>query len=249
MKKFDVVIPLKMNESAWGESNELKYLLRSLDENFPVKRVIIVSESLPSWINKDEIIHIEHGNPFRHHKDANLILKILAAINQVKDLTDTFYWSCDDHLVLRKPKTDELRPFFLSELKNEQSHWWAGVWKEGMRRTMDLLEKKGKPTYHYDTHIPQPMEKEKALKIFGDVKLEEGKRWCINTLYFNQAGLRKHYHVGILKARFERSIDERSNIETLAYNRLYAGYNDAGLTKTLQEFIIDKFPKPSKYEK
>ena len=248
MKKYDFVIPLKADESIWGDNNELLYLLRSVAENFPVNRVIIVSDKLPLWINTENVVHVESNDPFIHHKDANLIHKLLLAANQIDDITPTFFWSCDDHLILRKPKSEELKPFYISELHNEQSWWWSGAWKTGMRRTMNHLESLGKSTFHYDTHIPQPMNAEKVRKIFGETKLEENHRFCINTLFHNQAGYRKHHHIGILKATFEKPVTEISSIKTKCYNRLYINYNNSGLTKQLQTFIVNKFPNPSKYE-
>jgi len=247
MKKFDFVIPLKRNESAWNDCGELKLLLRSVEENFPVNRIIILSDSLPEWLDRDKIVWIETNDPFKHNKDANLIRKILIAA-QLKDITPTFYWSCDDHLIFRKPKNSELNPFFISDLHNEQSYWWSGTWKTGMKRTMDLLISKNKSTYHYDAHIPQPINAAKFFELFNDLKLEENKRYCINTLYFNQAGLRKHNHIGILKATFEKPVTELSQIKTSCHNRLFVGYNNRGLTKELQEFILNKFPKKSCYE-
>ncbi|NQU35921.1 MAG: hypothetical protein HQ521_22045, partial [Bacteroidetes bacterium] len=135
MKKYDFVIPLKTDESIWADSNELKYLLRSVEQNFPVKRVIIVSDKLPGWLDPEKVIWIEKNDPFRHHKDANIILKLLMAATHVDDITPTFYWSCDDHIILRKPKAAELKPFFISDLNNEHSWWWSGQWKLGMKRT------------------------------------------------------------------------------------------------------------------
>jgi hypothetical protein len=248
MKKYDFVIPLKIDESIWGDNKELKYLLRSVEQNFPVNRVIIVASKLPGWLNKDEVVFIEKNDPFNHHKDANIILKLLMAATHVTDITSTFFWSCDDHLVLRKPKPGELIPMFISDLNNEQSWWWSGKWKQGMRNTKDYLEKNDCSTYHYDVHVPQPIDRDKAIEIFDRVKLENHNRYCVNTLYFNQAGLKKHHHIGILKSTFENPESEISVIETDCFNRLYLGYNDSGLTPQLQQFIVNKFVNPSKYE-
>ena len=246
MKKFDFVIPLKASESIWGDNNELKYLLRSVEKNFPVNRVIIVSDRLPAWINPEMVVHLQANDPYLHHKDANLILKIMMA-SKMEGITSTFYWSCDDHVILRQPMARELKPFFISELKNELSWWWSGIWKQAMKRTMELLESRGKTTFHYDVHIPQPIEAAKFSRVM-DMELKENERYCINTLYFNQV-LRNHAHIGILKATFEQPVTEKHQIETTCYNRLFLGYNDGGLTSQLQNFIVNKFPNPSKYEK
>lgn len=247
MKKIDFVIPLKADESIWGNNNELKYLLRSVEANFPVKRVIIVADKLPDWLNTKAVTVVVAPDLFKHNKDANIINKIFMA-STLEDITPTFYWSCDDHLILRKPKADEMKPFFLSELNNEQSWWWSGQWKQGMKHTKELLEEKGKSTYHYDVHIPQPLNAAKFAEFFANVQMEEHKRHCINTFYFNQAGLKKHSQIGILKASFEKPVTEMAEIETSCYNRLYISYNDRGLTSQLQEFIVNKFPNKSKYE-
>jgi len=247
--KYDVVIPLKPQESAWGDNNELKYFLRSLAENFPVGRVLIIASSLPGWLNKETVVQVVAPDIFLQNKDANIIGKILAAIKADEELSKTFFWSCDDHLVLRKPASGELKPFFVSELRNELPWWWSGTWKEAMKRTMNLLLESGNTSFHYDAHIPQPVDKDRFLKVMGEREFKERERYCINTLYFNQAGLRKHEHIGILKATFEKPVSNLREIETLAFGRLYLSYNNAGLTKELQEFIVNKFPNPSIFEK
>ncbi len=247
MKKYDFVIPLKASESIWGDNNELRYLLRSVEENFPVNRVIIISDHLPDWVNKKNVLFIEQGDPFLHHKDANIILKVLTAA-QLPDITPTFFWSCDDHLVLREPKSYELRPFYISDLENEPSWWWSGTWKQGMRRTFNYLKKMGKHTYHYDAHIPQPIEAVEFKEIFSNFELKESERHCINTLFHNQVGYHRRYHIGILKATFEKPETEISAIRTMIHNRLYLSYNNRGLTSALQSVITEKFPNPSKYE-
>lgn len=248
MKTYDFVIPLNASESSWGNNNELKYLLRSLESNFPVNRVIIVSDILPEWINPESVVHLPAGDPFLHHKDANIIKKLLLAA-KLDDITSTFYWSCDDHLFLRPIKSHELHPHFISDLKNELSWWWSGHWKQGMKRTMDLLESLGKTTYHYDVHVPQPVEAEKFIEVMEPIELKEHERYCVNTLFFNQAGFRYHRHIGILKASFEQPVSGKAEIDTICHNRLFLGYNDSGLTSQLQHFIVNKFPNPSKYEK
>lgn len=247
MKKYDFVIPLKADEGIWADNNELKYLLRSVEQNFPVRNVIIVGDKMPKWLNEETAIFLEIPDEFSHNKDANIINKVLEAAC-FPDITPTFFWSCDDHLVLRKPKADELKPFFLSDLKNEQAWFWSGVWKKGLKRTLEFLEFNKKTTYHYDVHVPQPVNAEKFRSIFEGFAHQENERFTINTFYFNQAGLKKHHHIGILKATFEMPVSNMSEIETSCYNRLYVGYNNAGLTSQLQKFIVKKFPNKSKYE-
>lgn len=247
MKKYDFVIPLKADESIWADNNELKYLLRSVEQNFPVRNVILIGTKMPEWLNTNRVIILEIPDEFRHNKDANIINKVLQAA-RLPNITPTFFWSCDDHLVLRKPKADELKPYFLSDLKNEQAWFWSGVWKKGLKQTMEFLDHHKKTTIHYDVHIPQPINAEKFKSIFEGFAFEEHVRFTINTLYFNQAGLKKHYHIGILKATFERPVSNMSEIETSCYNRLYINYNDQGLTSHLQKYIVNKFPNKSKYE-
>ncbi|MFK5893739.1 MAG: hypothetical protein QM504_11015 [Pseudomonadota bacterium] len=247
MKKYDFVIPLKTDESIWGDNNELRYLLRSVEKYFPVKNVIIIADKLPDWVNPDEVILICAYDMFKHNKDANIINKVfLAAADE--NITPTFFWSCDDHLILRKPLIPELKPMFMTDLKNEQSWWWSGQWKQGMARTKQLLEKNNNYTYHYDAHIPQPVEASRFVELFKDFEMEEEVRYCINTLFFNQASLKKHHQIGILKATFEKPVTEKNEIETSCYNRLYISYNNKGLTLQLQQFIVNTFPNPSKYE-
>lgn len=250
MNNYDFVIPIKWDESKWGNNNELKYLLRSVEKYFPVNRVILVTNSneIPDWLNTKKVTIIDYVDPFKFNKDANIIHKVLAAA-KFKDITPTFFWSCDDHLILKDLRSTDVHPFYSINLKNQHAWWWSGLWKQGLKFTMEYLESKNKPTLFYDVHVPQPVPAKAFVSFFDKWKSEEHKRYTINTLFFNMIKSVKARHIENRKATFEAPVNDINEIKITCYNRLYLGYNDRGLTAALQQFINKKFPEKSKYEK
>jgi len=78
---IDVVYPLGSG-SAW-DNNELRYSLRSLENNLlDLGRVFVVGQR-PPWLV--EAVHIPMEDTHRHNKDANLIDKVLEDALAVAD--------------------------------------------------------------------------------------------------------------------------------------------------------------------
>jgi len=242
--KYDLVIPLASQGSAWSNNNELRYCLRSFEANFPIGDVFIVSDQLPDWITNVQLIKMKDS--FAHNKDANIIRKILAASLELPG--NTFYWSCDDHVVLRKPVKKELVPLYSSDISNYPSTFFKGKWRGALKNTRDFLDSNKFPTLNYDIHTPQPVNADEFIHLLKDFPLKEHFRFTINSLYHNMAAWTKTSHIGMLKATIENPISDYSDIKRAIKNRLYLGYNNNGLTPELRKIIIELFPAKSAFE-
>lgn len=243
---YDLVIPLASHGSAWGDNNELRYCLRSFETNFPLGNVIIVGKRLPKWMNPDKVKLIDAEDTFAHNKDANIIHKVLLAAQYLKG--KLFYWSCDDHLVLRKPVKAELVPLYSNDIANYTSDFFTGTWRIALKNTFDFLQQKGCPTFNFDTHTPQPVDADEFVEIFKGWHSKEHYRFTINTLYHNQAAWKKVRQIGLLKGTIERPFNNEADNRKIMHNKLYMNYRDNSLTPELRQVIIKMFPDKSTFE-
>lgn len=91
---MDIVYPVLQN---WN-NEELRYSLRSIDENFIFDRIFIVWHK-PSWICNIE--HIEYNDsivPFGSYNTSKKLLQICENIN----ISDDFVLMADDIYILEK---------------------------------------------------------------------------------------------------------------------------------------------------
>lgn len=239
---IDVVYPIaggtqgrKSIGSRW-DNNELRYSLRSLEKNFPnLGRVFIVGYK-PEWLTG--VTHIPAEDIHHKNKDANLIDKVLLACNA--DVSETFVRLSDDQCLLRPWGGGEAYHAGSADV-NRKGRWWRR-----MARTCDHLKAMGLPTHYYETHSPQPVNREEFKLVMGAVDYQTPPGMNINTLYFNSVDIPRHSIKG-KKASFHNP----ATIEAIrkgSEGRVFFGYSEAGTTDVLKGFLEEQFPTPSRFE-
>ena len=241
---------LSKNRDDW----ELRHSLRSIVANFPdLGRVFIVGHR-PAWIQG-----VEHlGVPDYHTrcKDANLYAKLLAAARW--GVSDWFLNPSDDQLLLRPLPFADCRAWHVGNMARYGMGFWQGQWKQRLLNTFNWLRAHGCTTYHHDGHVPMPIHRDSFLANCTNMPYNQGHGFTVHTGYFNTVpipkaplGAQKHTqghacrHVGTI----ERALmNKPRNIETQMENKLFCGYNNAGLTPEFQSVISRRFPRPSPYE-
>jgi len=256
-KPTAVVYPLGPG-STW-DNNELRYSLRSLVANFPNLGPVFVVGHRPDWLS-DEAIHIPMVDLHSRNKDANLINKILLAIHH-DAMTEHFLRLSDDQMILQPTPFEKMRPRYLHDLADRTQRWWKhNRWKKRLRRTYGLLLKEQRPTYHYDSHIPMPIEAERFAGTMARVDYDVGIGYTINTLYYNLIGMKRRHKLGKIKCTFEKPVMGEDGepltgqaaldaIREKLEGKTFLGYNDNGLTPELKQVIMDLYPKPSRFER
>ena len=99
MAKYDIVYILKNDIS----SDEIRYSLRSVCENFPFKRIIFIG-GCPEGIKPDVYIPHEQTGSTKWQRARSSLLKILKDEN----ISDKFFLFNDDFYVLKKQKENFL---------------------------------------------------------------------------------------------------------------------------------------------
>ena len=242
---YDAVYPLGVG-SKW-DKNELRYSLRSLEANFAELGNVYVVGYRPEWLAG--AIHIPCDDPLPRNKDGNIIRKILRAC-RTPELSEEFLQVSDDQILLRPLSFAELRPYNVIDLAGVAQSWFSGgAWAKRMERTCQWLRARGRTTYHYDSHIPQPMSKDGCCRVMAECDFEEGIGYAINTLYFNSLELPEHRPVRDRRAVFELSCRSAAAIRRRLFGKTYLNYFDPALNEGLKRALAELFPHKSRFEK
>lgn len=163
-----------------GDDNEpLRYSLRTVAENLPHDRVLIVGGK-PSWVTGvDFVPGNRHGNKWRN---------VFDNVRIACDHADDMIVMNDDFFVLH-PLTD-LPSWHRGPLTEHIARCrGAGPWKRSLRSTLQFFRERGlRDPLSYENHVPVAMDAAKLAEV-----LDEAKRWCRNgtvepqwrTLYGN----------------------------------------------------------------
>jgi hypothetical protein len=182
----------------------------------------------------------------KHLKDANLIHKILYAIEHLH-ITGKVAFFSDDQCLLQSIKLAELPPVFNNRDKSKFGTPLSGRWHKRVLNTFNFLESRGIYLDHnYESHTPQVYDAPSLLKAMADVDYRTQPGLTINTLFMGLLGIKGGISQGSVKFTVECENHENYIIPE---DRLFCGYNDAGFRSGLRELLFEHFPEPCKYEK
>lgn len=117
----------------------------------------------------------------------------------------------------------------------------VGAWRHMFDRTFAFLQKKGLPTYNYETHLPRIFEKSKiqeTYRRFGALT-ENG---LFSSLYFNLHYTQPNILLNanpMIKAGIHRPYDKPERLEADVKGRIFLNYNDVGLNDLLKKYITN----------
>lgn len=242
--------------SKWLD-NEIRLSLRSVEKNFVnLGKVFVIGTQEVSWLNNVEFIQCNDIN--KHNKEANIIRKTLVACQN--GVSEEFVRFSDDQLILKNWNPLETFTYYSDDIKNsvdldlswEEYEKVHNNWKRRLRRTYEYLKEQNLSTFNYETHIPVRYNKHLFQDIINkSIGWDEdrgGYGYTINTLYFNQI-LKTHHKIPEIKAQYEQKIEDIEVLKSIAQNKLFMGYNNAGLTSALKDYLTQLFPYSSVFEK
>lgn len=245
---IDIVIPLGI-KSNW-DFNEIKFCLRSFEQNFKDIGKIFIIGYLPPFLQN--VYHIPCDDIFKRNKDANLIRKILLICENIY-LSDNFLKVSDDYIALKPFNEKDLEEVNnngnLQLIINKIKLTGINRWRKRLINTQEVLSKKypNKFLYNFDTHSPHIINKLLFKKTINEYNWGiEDEGYTINTLYFNSIDCKiKNYDD---KINIEKDVS-KIEIEELCKNKKFLNYSDKGLNDHLKNFLIEKFPNKCRYEK
>ena len=238
----DIIIPL--GSESKRDNIELKIFLRSIEKNCSgtYGRVFVVTDRLPDWLAGVE--HVYAVDDLPHNKDGNIIAKVVRALEASPE-TETFVWSCDDHVVMRPTDLSALPPIYNNRGKRDFMSPGGNSWQKRVLRTFEFLEGRGvRLTHNYEAHVPQLHRREPLLTLLKDVDYRAGNGYTINTLFYGLCGVTGGVEQGTVKTTCERETDADR-----PFDRQFVGYNDRAFLRGLCERLLATFPAKSHYER
>lgn len=244
---------------------ELRMMLRSFETNYDGEfDVTILGEYKPTWIKGVDFIHCERKYPkrilekYNGHRFYEQFFDVLYKLKRAAEEYSEFLWIYDDVVLIKKSNYKSLRKLYAYKNgKNGYSKRKGNRWGRTINKTIEILVNKGKTDYVYETHIPRLFHSG-LTEVFEEFLFEIPIPYAPSTLYFNYYEFTPNIITNDNpKAGFyggETDFDNFSaasmdDINNAVRGKTWINYNDDGLTKHLMQYIGDKFPKESRFEK
>lgn len=237
----DVLIPLRADGSKNGNL-ELQFALRSIERNLRgFRKIWIVSEAPPAGFEQLGFIRCADDRP---RKQMNIHRAITAALRHREIADEVIFWA-DDNVLLAPLDVRELPVAARTDgLLGFPGGDDARVWHRSLRQTGEALRARGLPTVNYEAHTPVRFLREKYLALENEFDFESGVGFCYISLYLNYYGVEKTVPMRQVKATAEDKIFDPATLK----EKLFAGFNDAGLAAGMAEELRRRFPERSRYE-
>lgn len=238
MKDTDLVYVL--GEGSPWKDNEIRYSLRTVEKYLPHRKVFIVGQR-PIWLaNIEWIAAVDCCNI----KQKNAVYKILAACKDER-VSDDFILMNDDFFFM-KP-CEEIKNYQLGTLQKKlgEHKTKLGRYFMAMKYTIEFLKERGiKYPMDFEPHYPCIFNKEKFIRIFD--RIDQGQHGMLHrSIYFNLLG--------------EKGEPMKNDLKIYVYDEFkykharewpFFSTSDATIRqKAMQDFIMHRFPNPSRYEK
>lgn len=212
-----------------GDNDELRYSLRSIEENMPEGRVWVVGHR-PNWYIGDFIPVSDIGGKFDN------IINCIKVVSKNKDISENFILMNDDFFALKKINDMPILHGGLLKDKIERykEQMMASKYIKLLELTYkQLLGNNIKDPIDYDIHVPMIMNKEKL-------------RESIDVAYFPRSAYGNLANIGGTKIKDVKmygsaKIDQRNSLD-------FISTEDGSFISLRDSFLKHKFSKTGKLE-
>ena len=233
LEDFDIVYMVK--DAIYNE--ELRYSLRSVEKNFPHKRVVFIGGK-PMYCNPDKQIVVNQKGATKWDR----VRAMLKQIAETDDITENFVLFNDDFFIM-EPVT-ELPPYRYGTLQElcqrieRKNKGRPTKYTLSLEKTIKALEEKGLPTINFELHMPILLNRGKLLEVIERFPEVKGTR----SLYGNS------YLVSFSKPMKDVKIFGSKTVPS--EGQLFLSTDDVSFANgEVGRFIREAFPDKSKFEK
>lgn len=231
--------------SNWN-NNELRISLRSVEKNLSgYGKIFIVGEN-PGFLS-DSVIHLPFPDKLSsQNADGNMALKILHACADAR-LSKQFLFMNDDFIINKPIAISEIQWMHKGDMKDHPEEFWkTQFYRHRLRRTFDILQKRGLPTLQYDYHAPMIMDKEQFPAVMEMFDFIEDIGYTFRSLYGNSLQL-PAIPIDGKKVTLYKSYSVASIVEKTK-DALFVGYNDNGLCPSSKYWMFSNFSNRCSFE-
>lgn len=227
--KYDIVYILREDV----EPDELKYSLRSVQANFPHRKVWFFC-GCPEGIEPDGYVPFKQVGRNKWQKSTSTF----RAIAETKGVSEDFWLFNDDFFVLRKAKDTPymIRGSLSDRVEGIRKKRTVSGYASGLDTARDALEKRGLTTYDYALHVPMLINKQKAVEVLDQFP----KCPMFRSLYGN------YWNVGGITVQDVKIYDDNDLPEA---GQTFLSTSDGSFRNgKVGEYIRKRFTEPSKWE-
>lgn len=215
------------------DPSELTYSLRSIEKNFPYRKVWFVCGQ-PKGLEPDgRIEHIQTGETKWDKIKSSMLMAA-----RTDEVSEEFFLFNDDFFVMKKFKGEFVNyvDMTLEEKTKElrERNPWLNPYGRTLLKAEQELKTLGCPTMNYDVHLPMLMNKETVKKTIDKCASPQ-----FRSVYGNYNRIPYVIHPDV-KVYDKTSVPE--NPDFLSTDD--GSFNDGAVG----EYIRNKFSKPSRFE-
>jgi hypothetical protein len=238
---WDLVVPLGTGSA---DDEELRLALRAWQRHAPWLRRVWIVGRRPAWLaTSDRIRHIECQDTHTTNKDANLIDKVLLVCRE-PDLSARFIYASDDQLPVRDIDPGDVRAYHTGEgIPAER----PGRWHARQRRTYAWLAEQGRPTRHFDGHLPIPVDRDEFARVMAGVPYQETPGLLVKSTYLNLSA-QEPVPQGSVKVTVEAETTPEEIATAVGRGAVFLGHNPKGWRGGARQFLFATYPTPAPWE-
>lgn len=234
---MDIVYPLGIG-SVW-DNNEIRYSLRSVEENFRDVRNVWIIGQCPAWLTNIRHLAVNDicGIPSKNTYNK------LRSVCLEPDLSENFLLMNDDFYILQPISVKDFPYYYKGQLPSaiRKSRLMA---IESSKNTVEFLQKRKLSMLDYRVHCPMAFNKEKFLNM----PITENEHGIVNTRavygnYYQVGGIRQD-EILVPACRDLEQLKKR-----LSDKPFFSLLSLAGRDWRVRQYLKTRWPNPSKYEK
>ena len=264
--------------SANGDQ-EIRYSLRSVAAHLPFIRKVWIFGDRPEFLSADKrlVEHVPHEYlaplfGYRTPVRSDFLMQFLASL--IPDLASDFVRFADDYIVLAPLSPEQLMtPRALEDLNRAPARG-RGKYKQLVWKTYDVLQHYGFAGYNFEAHVPQPLTKRLVLEAFLAFRefLSEDRLQSLVTLtslynyalkyhglkfrWLAQDRCRAGFYGAPRRAAGNGTPQEApaagwtaDEVRGACQGRLFLNFDDQAWGPGIEEFLRERFPEPSRFER
>lgn len=247
---IDLVIPYF---AAGAKKDELKFALRSFEQNLKSDFRLVIIGDLPSFIDQNKILFIHkpkmRSSHFPKCYDTNNKIDSIIISNQI---SEKFILSYDDVLLIKKTSIAQISDMYAIKPLDSFSN---NVYKKIIFDTLAALNGHRLGSVNYETHLPRILDKKLMIKTYQTFKPIR-HRLTPFTLYFNQHFPDKKVkyldEFPFTKAVFNSFIQSVSITDPNVLKKIkryrFLNFDDSAYTPQFEQTLQLLFPNKSKFE-
>lgn len=236
LEEIDVVYIYKATNS-----DELKYSIRSVAENWACRKIWIVGDK-PEWLSGKAGFIKAYSSNFNRYRDANNKIKLAC---RSKEISDPFWLFNDDFFILDKINPAEYQVYYdgtlqekYDRLRNKFPSLKTWRYLEGFEYAQKVLRiNKKENVKNFETHVPILVNKKQMAGVISVYPNSVCRRSIYMNIYHPNDGV-PHDDV----KRYEKN-------SVISRDDILVSTDAISFSGQVGDFIKDKFKKRSIYEK